>query len=62
MLIQELYDALDQLEEDARVNAEEFSNDGDLSALNRRLNDLGSRSYSLAAGVNKVISGLQFED
>lgn len=62
MNIQELYDVLDALEEDARSTAEDFSTTGDLSELNARLINLGQRAYSLSNGLDKVIDGLKFGD
>ena len=62
MLISELYEALDALVERAQNNTETFAEDGDLSALNSRLNDIGSRAYSMAIGASRINSALSFED
>ena len=62
MNIQELYDALDALEEDARSTAEDFAQTGDLAELNKRVLNIGSRSYSLSNGLDKIIHALKFED
>jgi hypothetical protein len=61
VLIAELYEALDELAERAESNTETFAEDGDLSALSNRLSDIGSRAYTLATGVDQVISGLKFD-
>lgn len=62
MLISDLYEALDELNERTTSIAEIFAEDGDLAALNGRLNDLGSRAYSMVAGVSKINSALSFEE
>lgn len=62
MNIQELYDALDALEDDARSTAEDFAMRGDLVELNKRLLSIGSRGYSLSNGLDKIIAALKFED
>lgn len=60
-MIAELYEALDELEERTRSNAEIFAEDGDLGALTKRLMDIGSRAYSISTGVNQIISALKFD-
>jgi hypothetical protein len=62
VLIQELYDVLDALEEDARSTAEDFAETGDLGALTQRLNEIGSRSYSVATAASQIAAALKFDN
>lgn len=59
MLIAELYDALDDLEAQAISNAEVFAEDGDLVALEARLENLGQRAFDLATAVGNAVDALK---
>jgi hypothetical protein len=59
--ITELYEALDDLDENARATAEDFSKTGDLTALIGRLNALGSDAYTLAQAADTISGALKLD-
>ena len=62
MNIQELYDALDALEEDARSTAEDFATTGDLTALGNRLDSIGTRAFEITRATATIRQALKLED
>ena len=62
MNITRLYEALDELEVQARMLNDEFASDGDLSALYTALNNLGEQAFQIFRGIGTIQSALKFED
>lgn len=61
MVIQRLYEHLDELVDQATVLRDEFATTGDLSQLSKDTAGLGGDAYMVSNAVDRIIAALKLE-
>ena len=62
MVIQRLYEVLDELVDQVVLLRDEFAESGDLNQLSTDTANVGSTAYTISRKVDEVINALKFND